>query len=224
MASATHLQAGSSGGPSPPSGGRGSLGSIRRGRGKKSSTGARYEPPAPSSLVPLVGRPRWKRSVRTTDVGPGDDDGRELPSPYSAADPRRRPFNPVVVRGGDDVGGGRRAPLIEEIRDEDKLGATDAAADGDAHEGGAGCASPPEDGGEEIICPTCGEHRARYRCPRCRAPYCSAACYRVHDVPRGSSAAAPDGGGGTDDAGAEALGGGGGVGGGGRCTESFYRG
>ena len=29
-------------------------------------------------------------------------------------------------------------------------------------------------------CGECGEQEARYRCPRCRAPYCSAACCAAH--------------------------------------------
>ncbi len=52
------------------------------------------------------------------------------------------------------------------------------------------------------ICPTCNKNEARYTCPRCFAPYCSIACYKIHDIPKQTGN--PDSGGG-------------------RCTEAFYR-
>ncbi|KAL3791689.1 hypothetical protein HJC23_003946 [Cyclotella cryptica] len=55
------------------------------------------------------------------------------------------------------------------------------------------------------ICSACTKHVARYKCPKCSAPYCSVQCYRIHD--------------GTDvnpenslHSGAKKL-----------CTESFYK-
>ena len=56
----------------------------------------------------------------------------------------------------------------------------------------------PRDTKAQLICTTCHTHEARYTCPKCNAPYCSAACYRVHD-------------GGSSRDGAHA------------CTESFYK-
>ena len=51
-----------------------------------------------------------------------------------------------------------------------------------------------------ITCPTCNVNKARYTCPKCMVPYCSSACYKIHDVPSDNN-----------------------VKGGGRCTEEFYR-
>ena len=51
-----------------------------------------------------------------------------------------------------------------------------------------------------ITCPTCNVHEARYTCPKCMVPYCSTACYKIHDVPSNNP-----------------------MEGGGRCTEEFYR-
>jgi len=51
-----------------------------------------------------------------------------------------------------------------------------------------------------ITCPTCNINEARYTCPKCMSPYCSAACYKNHDISPDSH-----------------------VKGGGRCTEAFYR-
>ncbi len=68
------------------------------------------------------------------------------------------------------------------------------------------------------ICPTCHKNEARYTCPRCLAPYCSMACYQIHDIHKPSSvqeqtqAQAENNTGGNDAAA-----------GGGRCTEAFYR-
>jgi len=31
-------------------------------------------------------------------------------------------------------------------------------------------------------CPICNKHEARYTCPRCYTPYCSASCYATHDI------------------------------------------
>ncbi|KAL7482537.1 hypothetical protein ACHAW6_008218 [Cyclotella cf. meneghiniana] len=31
------------------------------------------------------------------------------------------------------------------------------------------------------ICFACSKHAARYKCPKCSAPYCSVQCYRIHD-------------------------------------------
>lgn len=52
----------------------------------------------------------------------------------------------------------------------------------------------------EHICTACNKNKARYSCPKCMARYCSAACYKVHDIPPGMNHE-----------------------GGGRCTEQFYR-
>ena len=51
-----------------------------------------------------------------------------------------------------------------------------------------------------ITCPTCNINEARYTCPKCMSPYCSAACYKNHDISIDSH-----------------------IEGGGRCTEAFYR-
>ena len=56
------------------------------------------------------------------------------------------------------------------------------------------------------LCPTCKINQARYTCPKCQSPYCSVACYKIHDIPSNSS------GGGRSEGG-----------GGGRCTEEFYK-
>ena len=37
----------------------------------------------------------------------------------------------------------------------------------------------------ERVCPVCARATARYRCPACQLPYCSAACYSVHDASDG---------------------------------------
>ena len=41
------------------------------------------------------------------------------------------------------------------------------------------------------LCGECGEAEARYRCPRCRAPYCSAACCAAHRATCAAGAPAP---------------------------------
>ena len=37
----------------------------------------------------------------------------------------------------------------------------------------------PLDGSEEV-CVVCSAKVAKYKCPNCREPYCSVACYRKH--------------------------------------------
>ena len=38
-----------------------------------------------------------------------------------------------------------------------------------------------------VICTTCNKHQARYTCPKCQTPYCSVACYRIHESSSSSS-------------------------------------
>ncbi|KAL9187169.1 hypothetical protein ACHAXT_010889 [Thalassiosira profunda] len=35
--------------------------------------------------------------------------------------------------------------------------------------------------GQDHACATCNNNVARYTCPKCGAPYCSVACYKIHD-------------------------------------------
>lgn len=48
-------------------------------------------------------------------------------------------------------------------------------------------ARSPMKGGQE--CVVCGENTAKYKCPVCRAPYCSVACCRSHKGERPSQPA-----------------------------------
>ncbi|KAJ0396784.1 hypothetical protein P43SY_007680 [Pythium insidiosum] len=42
------------------------------------------------------------------------------------------------------------------------------------------------------VCQICTTHESRYKCPSCRAPYCSAACYKTHkETPCAAVAPAP---------------------------------
>ncbi|TMW69391.1 hypothetical protein Poli38472_001547 [Pythium oligandrum] len=39
------------------------------------------------------------------------------------------------------------------------------------------------------VCQICEQQEAKYKCPSCRAPYCSAACYKTHkETPCGATA------------------------------------
>jgi hypothetical protein len=66
------------------------------------------------------------------------------------------------------------------------------------------------------VCPTCNENAARYTCPKCLAPYCSIACYKIHDVPSKSDHTS---GAAATESNANNIT----SSGGGRCTEAFYR-
>ncbi|GLE03254.1 hypothetical protein PINS_up012144 [Pythium insidiosum] len=41
------------------------------------------------------------------------------------------------------------------------------------------------------VCEICKTHESRYKCPSCRAPYCSAACYKTHKETPCAAAPAP---------------------------------
>lgn len=168
---------------------------------------AEYEPPA-RSHIPLIGQPKWKRTITTQDVLPSPPpppppppEGSSAPNPSTHATTKssasflskRRSNKPTRPSGSP-------GPLIVEIdpakerspcNEESVAGPTPALA----------IAS------DFPLCSTCRTNEGRYTCPQCSAPYCSVDCYRIHDVPE--SARIGDG-----DNGAT---------GGGRCTESFYR-
>ena len=176
-----------------------------------------YDPPAPS-LVPSIGQPKWKRTIKTQDVLPSPP-----PPPSTAFEgssvsnanvstsshattqstsaflrkgrshkptrPSRKPSGPLIV----EIDPAKEQP--SHTKEAPVAGPTAAAAS-------APTSAFP-------LCSTCQTNEGRYTCPRCSAPYCSVDCYRIHDVPE--SARIDDDANGT-------------TGGGGRCTESFYRG
>ena len=174
----------------------------------KTPGSAEYDPPAPS-LIPSVGQPKWRRTIKTHDVLPSPppvDDSDAVHSPPTASRPTTQSSASLFRKGQSTRPtrplGKPSGPLIVEI-DPVKEQCPDPAEQASAADRTAS-ASVPSCGFP--LCSTCQTNEGRYTCPRFSAPYCSADCYRIHDVPESTRGDGEQN-----------------IPGGGRCTESFYR-
>ena len=175
----------------------------------KTPGSAEYDPPVPS-LIPSVGQPKWKRTIKTHDVLPSPpppvDDSDDAVS--TASRPTTQSSSSLLRKGQSTRPtrplGKPSGPLIVEI-DPVKEQCPDLAEQASAadHTASASTSAPPCG---FPLCSTCQTNEGRYTCPRCSAPYCSVDCYRIHDVPESTRSDGEQS-----------------IPGGGRCTESFYR-
>lgn len=64
-----------------------------------------------------------------------------------------------------------------------------SSSDGSDDGSGGGAPAPPDAARRAVECGSCNARPARYRCPRCGAPSCSAGCVKAHKAARGCSGA-----------------------------------
>ena len=175
----------------------------------KTPGSAEYDPPVPS-LIPSVGQPQWKRTIKTHDVLPSPpppvDDSDDAVS--TASRPTTQSSSSLLRKGQSTRPtrplGKPSGPLIVEI-DPVKEQCPDLAEQASAADRTASASTSAPPCGFPL-CSTCQTTEGRYTCPRCSAPYCSVDCYRIHDVPESTRSDGEQS-----------------IPGGGRCTESFYR-